>query len=174
VLGRKLALTQTELSELLPSGKQTTFANRVNWAKSYLGKAGLIKLTRRAYFDISERGRAVLANPPQSINIKFLESFPDFKAFREPASESPGTLQLAQTSFKELAPDEVIRSANNELQQSLSAELLSKILASPPDFFERLVVQLLIAWVWIGSTFRQSAIRTTKFRQARSGTSSDL
>lgn len=64
VLAIKLALTEGELSELLPSGKQTTFANRVNWVKSYLGKAGLIRLTKRAYFEISERGRAVLANPP--------------------------------------------------------------------------------------------------------------
>lgn len=79
VLGEKLALTETELSELLPSGKQTTFANRVNWAKSYLGKAGLIKLTKRAHFQISERGQSVLANPPETINIKFLENFPEFK-----------------------------------------------------------------------------------------------
>ena len=145
VLGRKLALTETELSELLPSGKQTTFANRVNWAKSYLGKAGLIKLTKRAYFEISERGRAVLANPPQTINIKFLESFPEFKVFRETTAESPTTPQSEPTNFKELAPDEVIRSASEELQQSLSAELLAKILASPP------VVQLLIAMGYGGS-----------------------
>jgi len=50
VLGQKLGLTEAELSELLPSGKQTTFANRVNWAKGYLGKADLIKLTKRAHF----------------------------------------------------------------------------------------------------------------------------
>src|ERR1035437_2678164 len=68
LLGTQLGLTETELSELLPSGKQTTFANRVNWAKSYLGKAGLIDLTRRGYFVISDRGRAVLASPPSSIN----------------------------------------------------------------------------------------------------------
>ena len=104
LLGRKQALTEAELSELLPSGKQTTFANRVNWAKSYLGKAGLIKLTKRAYFEISERGRAVLANPPPTINIKFLESFPEFKAFREASAESPTTLHSESTSFKELAP----------------------------------------------------------------------
>jgi restriction system protein len=67
-LGVKLGLSEAELSELLPSGKQTTFANRVNWAKSYLGKAGLIKLTKRAYFEISDRGRAVLENPPPAIN----------------------------------------------------------------------------------------------------------
>ncbi len=151
VLGTKLGLTEAELSELLPSGKQTTFANRVNWAKSYLGKAGLIRLTKRAYFEISERGRAVLANPPPTINIKFLESFPEFKAFREAAAASPATPQAEPTNFKGLAPDEVIRSASDELQQALSAELLAKILASPPDFFERLVVQLLIAMGYGGS-----------------------
>ena len=149
-LGRKLALTEDELSELLPSGKQTTFANRVNWAKSYLGKAGLIHLTRRAYFEISDRGRAVLAHPPPAINIKFLEGFPEFKAFRE-SPENPAVLQAEGPGIRELAPDEVIRSARDELQQALSAELLTKILAAPPDFFERLVVQLLVAMGYGGS-----------------------
>ena len=151
VLGSKLALSEVELSELLPSGKQTTFANRVNWAKSYLGKAGLITLTKRAYFVISDRGRAVLANPPESVNIKFLESFPEFKSFRESSLGNSIVTESEITNFKELAPDELIRSASDELQQSLGAELLSKILASPPDFFERLVVQLLIAMGYGGS-----------------------
>ena len=151
VLGSKLALTEDELSELLPSGKQTTFANRVNWAKSYLGKAGLINLTKRAYFVISDRGRAVLANPPESINTKFLESFPDFKNFRGTAVNNTIDAEFESTNFKELTPDELIRSASNELQKSLGAELLSKILASPPDFFERLVVQLLFAMGYGGS-----------------------
>lgn len=151
VLGAKLGLTEAELSELLPSGKQTTFANRVNWAKSYLGKAGLIRLTKRAHFEISDRGRAVLAKPPTVINVKFLESFPEFKAFREAADASPITPQTESTNFKELAPDEVIRSASDELQNALGAELLTKILAAPSDFFERLVVQLLIAMGYGGS-----------------------
>jgi len=151
VLGQQLGLTEAELSELLPSGKQTTFANRVNWAKSYLGKADLIKLTKRAHFEISERGKVVLANPPKAINIKFLETFPEFKEFREVGAQSPTIQHLEPSNFKELAPDEVIRSANSELQQSLSVELLAKILASPPNFFERLVVQLLIAMGYGGS-----------------------
>ena len=151
VLGQKLGLTEAELSELLPSGKQTTFANRVNWAKSYLGKADLIKLTKRAHFEISDRGKVVLANPPKAINIKFLETFPEFKEFREVGAQSPTIQHLEPSNFKELAPDEVIRSANSELQQSLSVELLAKILASPPNFFERLVVQLLIAMGYGGS-----------------------
>lgn len=151
VLGKKLALSEQELSELLPSGKQIIFANRVNWAKSYLGKAGLIKLTKRAHFVASERGFVVLANPPPAINIKFLESFPEFRAFKGGVAEGVDMSPSEPSNLKELAPDEVIRSASDELQQSLGAELLSKILASPPEFFERLVVQLLIAMGYGGS-----------------------
>lgn len=150
-LGQKLALSEAELSDLLPSGKQTTFANRVNWAKSYLGKAGLVTLTKRGHFEASERGQVVLANPPQVINIKFLETFPEFKEFREASGQATAPTQAELPSLKALAPDELIRSANTELQQTLSAEILAKILDAPPDFFERLVVQLLIAMGYGGS-----------------------
>jgi len=151
LLGKQLALSEGELSELLPSGKQTTFANRVNWAKSYLGKAGLITLTKRGHFEISSRGKTVLASPPPIINIKFLESFPEFKEFSEANGQPSATPQPETVNLKDLTPDEIIRSAYGELHDSLSSELLSKILAAPPDFFERLVVQLLIAMGYGGS-----------------------
>ncbi|NDP38906.1 MAG: restriction endonuclease [Rhodoferax sp.] len=150
-IGNELGLTEEELSELLPSGKQTTFANRVNWAKSYLGKAGLITLTRRGYFQASERGKQVLLAPPERISIKFLETFPEFMAFRAASNETTITPQPEQSSLKDLAPDEVIRAAHAELAASLGAELLAKILSAPPDFFERLVVQLLVAMGYGGS-----------------------
>ena len=150
-LGSELGLTEEELSELLPSGKQTTFANRVNWAKSYLGKAGLVTLTRRGYFQASGRGKQVLANPPARITIKFLEAYPEFMAFRKASSPSAVSPPPEQANLKDLTPDEVMRSAHAELDASLAAELLSKILAAPPDFFERLVVQLLTAMGYGGS-----------------------
>lgn len=150
-LGVQLGLSDEELSELLPSGKQTTFANRVNWAKSYLGKAGLVTLTRRAHFEASESGKKVLEAPPSCINIKFLDSFPQFKAFRAVGSQDIEIPKLQITNLKNLTPDEIIRTAHAELSESLSSELLSKILSAPPDFFERLVVQLLIAMGYGGS-----------------------
>lgn len=150
-LGSELGLTEEELSELLPSGKQTTFANRVNWAKSYLGKAGLVTLTRRGYFQASERGKQVLAKPPARITIKLLEAYPEFMAFRKANSLSTVSPPPEQANLKDLTPDEVMRSAHAELDESLAAELLSKILAAPPDFFERLVVQLLTAMGYGGS-----------------------
>lgn len=151
LLGKQLALSEEELSELLPSGKQTTFANRVNWAKSYLGKAGLVTLTKRGHFEASAGGKTVLASPPHAINIKFLESFPEFKQFKDASGQPAATPQPRAVNLKDLTPDEIIRSAYGEMHQALSSELLSKILSARPDFFERLVVQLLVAMGYGGS-----------------------
>ena len=81
-LAEEFALSADEKAELLPSGRQARFANRVHWAKSYLGKAGLLELTRRAHFRATQRGREVLSNPPDRIDIRFLEQFPEFEGFR--------------------------------------------------------------------------------------------
>src|ERR1035441_4489448 len=81
-------------TSLIPSGRQTTFSNRVAWAKSYLVKAGLLKPTKRAHFCISEQGRGVLVSPPSRITIKYLSQFPEFQEFRkrsESEAETVGT-----------------------------------------------------------------------------------
>ena len=149
-LGLSLKLSEQELSELLPSGKQTTFANRVNWAKSYLGKAGLITLTRRGYFQISQKGKDVLKSPPAAINTKYLEMLAGFKMY-QPFGDTVKASPQNAPAVDDLTPDERIRSARDELEATLSAELLEKILAAPPSFFERLVVQLLVAMGYGGS-----------------------
>lgn len=155
-LADQFELTEEERSELLPSGKQTTFANRVHWAKSYLGKAGLVELTRRGHFHITNRGREILANPPARIDIRYLEQFPEFVQFRETSNstDSAGnttrTVEAVQASG--MTPDEIIRKAQTELDEELSLDLLNRVTAAPPDFFERLVVQLLLAMGYGGST----------------------
>src|SRR3954447_20249426 len=80
-LANEFNLSPEERSHLLPSGRQTTFANRVHWAKSYLGKASLVELTRRAHFRITSRGQEILASTPTRIDIKFLSRFRSFKNF---------------------------------------------------------------------------------------------
>lgn len=154
-LADKFQLTDDERSELLPSGKQTTFANRVHWAKSYLGKAGLVELTKRGHFTVTERGRAVLANPPERIDIRFLEQFPEFVQFRE-ASNGAGSIEKNSTvdeavQASDMTPDEIIRQAQAELDDELGVELLTRVIAAAPGFFERLVVQLLLAMGYGGS-----------------------
>ena len=149
-LGFSLNLSEQELSELLPSGKQTTFANRVNWAKSYLGKAGLVTLTRRGFFQTSQKGKDVLKSPPAALNTKYLEMLAGFKIY-QPNGDGIKSLPHTSPTVDDLTPDERIRSARDELEATLSAELLEKILAAPPSFFERLVVQLLVAMGYGGS-----------------------
>jgi restriction system protein len=147
-------LSAEERSQLLPSGKQTTIANRVHWAISYLGKAGLIERTRRAHYQISDRGCEVLAAPPDRIDIKFLARFPEFQRFRD--SETSGetdaaTPDGATLSASVLTPDEVMRGAHRQLEAALADDLLQRIRTGTPAFFESLVVRLLITMGYGGS-----------------------
>jgi restriction system protein len=146
-------MTPEELSQLLPSGRQTTFANRVHWAKSYLSKAGVIELTRRAHFKITPRGSEILASNPDRIDIKYLSKFPEFQECRESernATEAPSAVQDAgDVSF--LTPDEVMRNAGRQLEATLADDLLERIRANSPRFFESLIVRLLIAMGYGGS-----------------------
>lgn len=153
-LATEFNLSQEERNVLIPSGRQTTFANRVAWAKSYLVKAGLLSPTKRAHFYISGQGRNVLSNPPDRITIKFLNQFPEFLAFRneseaESISNDSSVSDLIEESV--LTPDEAIRNAHAQLEQELADELLLKIRSGTPAFFENLVVRLLFSMGYGGS-----------------------
>ncbi|MBB3262790.1 restriction system protein [Azospirillum sp. OGB3] len=146
------ALTDEERAQLLPSGRQTTFANRVHWAKSYLNKAGLVEMTRRAHFRITPEGRNVLTAPPEKITIRFLEQFPSFKGFRDAdvgATEAAEVvLSVAESA---LTPDEVMRQAHLRIEASLAEEILQRVRSGTPAFFEKTVVRLLITMGYGGS-----------------------
>lgn len=154
-LAADLGLTEEERAALLPSGKQTTFANRVNWAKSYLGKAGLVELTRRAHFRITDDGRQVLQNPPDRITIKYLEQFEAFKSFREAngSEEKTETVAAPEPAADDLlTPDEVMRNAHRQVEDALADTLLQRVRSGSPAFFEKVVVNLLIAMGYGGTT----------------------
>jgi restriction system protein len=153
-LAEEFNLSQEEQSALLPSGRQTTFANRVGWAKSYLVKAGLLLPTKRAHFQVSDQGRKALSNPPDRITIKYLGQFPEFQEFWKPyGSETESNNEAASDSVHEqaLTPDETMRNAHLQLEQELADELLVKIRTGTPAFFENLVVRLLFAMGYGGS-----------------------
>jgi restriction system protein len=155
-LADEFALSPDERSHLLPSGRQTTFANRAHWAKSYLGKAGLVELTKRAHFRITEQGRQVLGSPPERIDIKYLNRFPSFQQFRDTEEEratGDGTASSSPTvdTTTVLTPDEVMRSAHRQLEAALADELMQRIRSGTPVFFESLVVRLLVGMGYGGS-----------------------
>jgi restriction system protein len=157
-LGEELGLTPEERTALLPSGKETVFNNRVHWAKTYLGKAGLIENTRRGHYKITPRGAQVMQTHPTRIDNAFLDQFREFKQFKENAAQSTAVTeavnqQSAEAPFANPAatPDEVMRVAHRQIELSLSQEILDRILAAPPDFFERLIVNLLLSMGFGGS-----------------------
>lgn len=153
-LADQLGLTTQERSELLPSGKQTVFSNRVQWAKSYLSKALLVELPRRGYFRITPRGQTVLKSSPQKIDKKFLMQFEDFREFWQPygaTSESDSNAPLAVQDDQNQTPDEAMRMAYGQIETALMHDLLDRIRAAPPDFFERLMVALLLSMGYGGS-----------------------
>lgn len=151
-LAEKFNLTVEECSQLLPSGRQTTFSNRVHWAKSYLVKAGLIQSTRRAHFVITERGKAIFASPPERIDIKFLSRFPEFQAFREPEADVSTDALPSLASSPSLTPDETVRAAHAQLENKLAEDLIERIRSGTPTFFERAVVRMLIGMGYGGGS----------------------
>jgi restriction system protein len=154
-LANQLGLSPEERSELLPSGQQTVFSNRVHWAKSYLSKAQLVEITRRGYFRITTRGQTVLQSPPQKIDNKFLTQFEEFRQFRERSSATPepdGAAPAVALEDQKQTPDETMRLAYRQIETSLIHDLLERIREAPPDFFERLMVNLLLGMGYGGST----------------------
>lgn len=137
-------LTEDEKSEMLPSGKQTRFANRVHWARSYLKQAGLLRNTRRGFFELTDEGRRVLSESPDRIDAKFLERYDQFREFKT-RSHTDTSPDKEQSDLPAVTPDEQMRTAHEQINNALAAELLEKLRESDPTFFESVIVDLLVA-----------------------------
>lgn len=153
----KLGLHEEELSELLQSGRQTVFYNRVGWARTYLKNARLIDSTKRGVWKITPRGSALLASGTKA-TLETLKQYPEYINFKQgierAGAEAPQAV-IAQTPDAAppdtRTPDEAVQEAMVEIQRSLATELLDKIKQASPGFFERLVVRLLVRMGYGGS-----------------------
>jgi len=151
VLADELGLSDEDRSEQLASGRQLKYQNRIHWARSYLKAAGLLESPGRGQVQITERGRGVLAENPPELNVKYLRRYPEFLAFhtRTTASDEPATpLSLEATGE---TPEETVSRLHRELNQALAEELLDRIKKGSPQFFENLVVDLMVALGYGGS-----------------------
>ena len=149
-LASRFELTPPERAELLPSAGDRLFDNRVSWAQFYLKKAGLLESPRRATFRITAHGAAALSERPARIDVKFLERFPEFRAFREkPPNGEPSAISIPEAPSS--TPEEALEAAYQAIRQSLSQELLVRVLRGSPAFFEKLVVELLVKMGYGGS-----------------------
>jgi restriction system protein len=133
-LADNFSLSDDERKELLPSGQQAIFTNRVAWARTYLKQAGLIEATRRGFFKISQRGLGVLKKKPTAIDIKFLEQFPEFLEFRNRRKDKDELAESAETSQK--TPEESLESAYQKLRYDLGQELLRQVRQCTPSFLK--------------------------------------
>ncbi len=155
IVADELALSEEDRNEALPSGGQTRLRNRIHWAGTYLAKAGLLSRPRRGYLAITDRGRRVLDSNPPKIDIPFLTQFEEFRSFktRTRRVEDEGTtdvVDIVEESDQE-TPDDIMRAAHRRIEDALAQELIERILAGTPAFFERLIVRLLLAMGYGGS-----------------------
>lgn len=142
-------LTDDEKLQTIKSGRQTVIYNRVGWARTYLKKAGLLQDPRRGFFQITKEGVNLLSTNPKRIDDVFLMRYPSFQEFQSrKVAPKPG---FNRESDDERTPEELLESAFDEIETRLSDNLIDIILKSSPVFFERLVIDLLLAMGYGGS-----------------------
>ncbi|MFQ5677818.1 MAG: restriction endonuclease [bacterium] len=153
-LANEFSLSEEEQKELLPSGRQAIFHNRVAWARAYMKMAKLLENPQRGVFRITGRGSSILQNPPQKIDIRFLMQFPEF-AERRKAEQKKLKKKNIESRSKEavtnITPEENIEEAYEILRGNLTSEIISQLKDSSPSFFEKVVVEVLVRMGYGGS-----------------------
>lgn len=143
LLADEFHLSDEDRKELLPSGSQATFDNRVGWARTYMKKAGLLETPKRGYLKITDRGLDAVKQD-KVINVKFLMQYPEFVEFHKGGKiPKPGGTPEPEGE-SEQTPLEAIETAYETVRNGLASELLEQVMKSSPDFFETLVVDLLV------------------------------
>lgn len=154
-LAKQFKLSDSERKELLPSGKQPIFRNRLGWAKAHLKKAGLLADPKRAHYKITKRGIKLLEENPEKVDSKLLTRYNDYLKFlSKPKPEehlSKNKQSESKIDFSEETPEESLEYAHQKLKNNVTTELLQTIKESSPEFFEKLVIDLLIKMGYGGS-----------------------
>ena len=155
-LSKQFNLTEDELSQLLPSGTQYVFYNRVFWAKAHIKMAGLVENTKRAHFKITQSGLDLLKTNPPFVNLRTLKSIPEYiehrKTYKKDRTEKvENETEIESENDNELTPEESLEYSYQKIRNSLAQDLLSKIKILPSSFFEKLVIDLLVKMGYGGS-----------------------
>lgn len=141
-LAMKFKLTDQERKEMLPSGQQEIFDNRIGWARTYMKKAGLIEAPKRGVNRIMPRGLDVLQKKPERIDINYLAQFKEFQEFRALRHPKQDEEQEAEANNK--TPEEALENAYQKIRNDLAADLRERLKTCSPAFFERLVVEVIV------------------------------
>lgn len=166
-LARHFHLTEEEQRELLPSGRYPRFRSRVGWARTDLIKAGLLEVPGRGKFRITERGRDVLQSNPDRLDRKILSRYPEFAEYvgRNGTTSATGEqsgfdgdtraattiINIGVFAEQQPTPYEVMETTYLSLRNLLADEILQQLKSCRPEFFEQIVVDVLVAMGYGGS-----------------------
>lgn len=139
-IANSMKLTEEDLAEMLPSGSQRTFDNRVAWARTYLDKAGLIETPMRGKYHITEEGKRALTSN-EKIDLAYLEKSEEFKNFHNVTTQNTS---IEIQDEKNETPLEILESAHKQYLSALASQLMDEVMKLTPVEFERLVVKLLL------------------------------
>ena len=154
-LANEFKLTLEEREQLLPSGRQSTFSNRIHWAKGYLKQAGLLTYPARSHFVLTDEGKKVLQSKPDRVDNKFLmqfEAFQEFRTRKGTQSANNAVEEHNADTNENATPDEQLRAAHKAIGDALAADLLARVRDASPQFFEELIVELLIGMGYGGTS----------------------
>jgi len=146
-LADQFSLTAEERNELLPSGSQAVFNNRVGWARSYLKQAGLLTSPKRGYFKITDTGQTLLNSNPSHIDASILEQFPSFIEFKNRKKDKSDKDDISDPASEHddvQTPEDSLAASYSKLRRALKSDILTTIKEASPSFFERLVIDLLV------------------------------
>ncbi|MGI4976175.1 MAG: restriction endonuclease [Janthinobacterium lividum] len=163
-----LGLDGPEREQMTAGGSGTVIASRVHWAKTYLKHSGLVVQPKRGQVTITARGQEVLRRNLGRIDTAMLQEFGDFREFLartrsatgSPVSPStaaivslPAGARASSVPPTEVGstPEEQIAAAALALDEALRDALLARVLEGTPAFFERMIVDLLLAMGYGGS-----------------------
>lgn len=144
-------ITEDEKKILLPSGRQEVYKNRIGWARTYLYNAGLIKRVERGIYEITERGLGVLREKPSRIDVNYLMKFPEFKEFIRGRDKELPPINTQDIEQEQETPLEILGKMYQVIREQLAKEILERIMQKPPEFFEKLIIDLLQAMGYGGS-----------------------
>lgn len=150
-------LTEAEREEWLSSKSQLVYKNRVAWALTYLKKAGLIDSPKKANFRITDAGKKVLHENPIAIDNKYLQKFNSFKEFID-TSSGAGTAIVTIDNIKNDSPQDLMDIAYSQIIKTLEDDILIEVVSQSPDFFEKLVVDLLLSMGYGGSQIENGQV----------------
>lgn len=146
LVSKAMSLSDQDMNEMLPSGNQKIFDNRIAWAKSYFVQAKVLEAPQRGYFRITQRGLDLHKQGLQRIDVKILNLFSEFVEFHKQRSPKPPDIPPGAET-----PEESLLKAYEDIRHNLISEILERIKNNSPRFFENLVIDLMVTMGYGGS-----------------------